>query len=240
MVYEEHIRTIYFGSTFAWMLLVIESSADFPSACVVNRAGEIVFSQTISTEKSHAEKLPLLIEEGLGFLRKNGQHLEAVAISGGPGSYTGLRIGTSLAKGICFGLGLPLVSINGLKAMGFWALGKYPDKKRALSMLDARRDEVYIQYVFSDGTFSEVTAEVIHADRCVVSIENDVFIGNANQKVMQLLDCAGMTCLSGPTADQLASQAYQKWQANEFESVAYFEPYYLKEFQAGISKKFSL
>lgn len=222
------------------MLLVIESSADFPSVCIVNREGEIIFSRNIFTEKSHAEKLPLLIEEGLGYLRENGQFLEAVAINGGPGSYTGLRIGTSLAKGICFGLGLPLISINGLKAMGFWALEKFTDKKRVLAMLDARRDEVYIQYVFSDGTFSEVTAEVIHPDSCVVNMENDLFIGNANQKVMRLLDCAGMTCLIGPTADQLASEAHKKWQANEFESVAYFEPNYLKEFQAGISKKFSL
>lgn len=222
------------------MLLVIESSADFPSVCVVNRDGETIFSRNISVEKSHAEKLPLLIEEALDFCRKQGQRLEAVALNGGPGSYTGLRIGTSLAKGLCFGLGVSLISINGLKAMGIWALEKFPNKKRALAMLDARRDEVYLQYVFSDGTFSDIQAEVIHSDAYAVTIEQDVFIGNANEKVMKLLDCVDMTCLIGPTAEQLASEAYQKWMSNEFESVAYFEPFYLKEFQAGISKKFSL
>jgi tRNA threonylcarbamoyladenosine biosynthesis protein TsaB len=226
-------------TTFALMLLVIESSADYPSVCVVDRSGTVVFERRNDTEKSHAEKLPLLVEQARVFIEVQNEKIEAVALNEGPGSYTGLRIGTSLAKGLCFGLQVPLISVNGLEAMGVWALKEFPQINKAIAMIDARRDEVYVQRIFREGNNSKIEAEIIN-DKWEIDPENDLFIGNANEKAVRILQSAEMTQVLGPYAEQLALVAYTKWQAQEFESVAYFEPFYLKEFQAGISKKFAL
>ena len=226
-------------TTFALMLLVIESSADYPSVCVVDRSGTVVFERRNDTEKSHAEKLPLLVEQARVFIEEQNEKIEAVALNEGPGSYTGLRIGTSLAKGLCFGLQVPLISVNGLEAMGVWALKEFPQINKAIAMIDARRDEVYVQRIFREGNNSKIEAEIIN-DKWEIDPENDLFIGNANEKAVRILQSAEMTQVLGPYAEQLALIAYTKWQAQEFESVAYFEPFYLKEFQAGISKKFAL
>jgi tRNA threonylcarbamoyladenosine biosynthesis protein TsaB len=221
------------------MLLVIESSADYPSVCVVDRSGTVVFERRNDTEKSHAEKLPLLVEQARVFIEEQNEKIEAVALNEGPGSYTGLRIGTSLAKGLCFGLQVPLISVNGLEAMGVWALKEFPQINKAIAMIDARRDEVYVQRIFREGNNSKIEAEIIN-DKWEIDPENDLFIGNANEKAVRILQSAEMTQVLGPYAEQFALVAYTKWQAQEFESVAYFEPFYLKEFQAGISKKFAL
>ena len=226
-------------TTFALMLLVIESSADYPSVCVVDRSGTVVFERRNDTEKSHAEKLPLLVEQARVFIEEQNEKIEAVALNEGPGSYTGLRIGTSLAKGLCFGLQVPLISVNGLEAMGVWALKEFPQINKAIAMIDARRDEVYVQHIFREGNNSKIEAEIIN-DKWEIDPENDLFIGNANEKAVRILQSAEITQVLGPYAEQLALVAYNKWQAQEFESVAYFEPFYLKEFQAGISKKFAL
>ena len=226
-------------TTFALMLLVIESSADYPSVCVVDRSGTVVFERRNDTEKSHAEKLPLLVEQARVFIEEQNEKIEAVALNEGPGSYTGLRIGTSLAKGLCFGLQVPLISVNGLEAMGVWALKEFPQINKAIAMIDARRDEVYVQRIFREGNNSKIEAEIIN-DKWEIDPKNDLFIGNANEKAVRILQSAEMTQVLGPYAEQLALIAYTKWQAQEFESVAYFEPFYLKEFQAGISKKFAL
>lgn len=226
-------------TTFALMLLVIESSADYPSVCVVDRSGTVVFERRNDTEKSHAEKLPLLVEQARVFIEEQNEKIEAVALNEGPGSYTGLRIGTSLAKGLCFGLQVPLISVNGLEAMGVWALKEFPQINKAIAMIDARRDEVYVQRIFREGNNSKIEAEIIN-DKWEIDSKNDLFIGNANEKAVRILQSAEMTQVLGPYAEQLALVAYTKWQAQEFESVAYFEPFYLKEFQAGISKKFAL
>jgi len=222
------------------MLLVLESSANYPSICLINKSGEFVHSVCIQEEKAHAEKLPLLIEGAIAYMNRNGLTLEAVALNQGPGSYTGLRIGTSLVKGLCYGLNLPLIAVNGLEAMARFALDQYPDKNRVFSMLDARRDEVYVQILSRLGEISAVSAQVIALDTWDVDLKNDVFIGNANQKAMRLLEREGLISIDGPTANQLAPLAIDLWKSKTYESVAYFEPFYLKEFQAGISKKFAL
>ena len=226
-------------TTFAVMLLVIESSADYPSVCVVDRSGAVVFERRNDSDKSHAEKLPLLVQHASAFIKEQNEKIEAVALNEGPGSYTGLRIGTSLAKGLCFGLQVPLISVNGLEAMGIWALKEFPQRNKAIAMIDARRDEVYVQRIFRDGNKSKIEAEIIN-ETWEIHPENDVFIGNANEKAVRILQLGEMTQVLGPFAEQLAMLAYAKWQAKQYESVAYFEPFYLKEFQAGISKKFAL
>jgi tRNA threonylcarbamoyladenosine biosynthesis protein TsaB len=134
---------------------------------------------------------------------------------------------------------VPLISVNGLEAMGVWALKEFPQINKAIAMIDARRDEVYVQRIFREGNNSKIEAEIIN-DKWEIDSKNDLFIGNANEKAVRILQSEEMTQVLGPYAEQLALIAYTKWQAQEFESVAYFEPFYLKEFQAGISKKFAL
>lgn len=222
------------------MLLVLESSAGIPSLCLVNAQGDIVFQRMSDHEKSHAERLPVFIQEALDFISETKGMLSAVAINEGPGSYTGLRIGTSLVKGLCFGLQIPLIAVPGLRALGLWALHVYPTKERCFAMIDARRDEVYVQIYSRNKGFSAVEAKIITSGLWEIDTDLDVFVGNANAKAIALLPADGIVCQEGPYALQLAPLALQMWRAEAYASVAYFEPYYLKEFQAGISKKFTL
>jgi tRNA threonylcarbamoyladenosine biosynthesis protein TsaB len=222
------------------MLLVLESSAGTPSLCLVNADGHIVFQRMSEHEKSHAECLPVFIQEALDFISETKGVLLAVALNEGPGSYTGLRIGTSLVKGLCFGLQIPLIAVPGLQALGQWALHSFPSKERCFAMIDARRDEVYAQIISRNKGLTPVEAQIITSGLWEIDTDLDLFVGNANTKAVALLGAQGVACEEGPYAPQLVSLALQKWRAEEYVSVAYFEPFYLKEFQAGISKKFSL
>lgn len=222
------------------MLLVLETSAGTPSLCLVNADGHIVFQRMAEHEKSHAERLPVFIQEALDFISETKGVLLAVALNEGPGSYTGLRIGTSLAKGLCFGLQIPLIAVPGLQALGQWALNSFPTKERCFAMIDARRDEVYVQIYSRNEGLTPVEAQIITLGLWPIDTDLDVFVGNANDKAMSLLHADGVANEIGPFASQLVPLALQKWRDEDYVSVAYFEPYYLKEFQAGTSKKFTL
>ncbi len=222
------------------MLLIVESSADFPSACLVNVQGDIVFSVQSNKERSHAETLPVLIEQCMAFLKKDQIVLDAAAINEGPGSYTGLRIGTSLIKGLCYGLNIPLIAINGLEAMALWATLQFPEKKNCYALIDARRDEVYAWIRNFKGEIIPTEAVIITPETWEIHPEEDLLIGNANGKTKRILGIEGVQSIEGPFASQLVPLALEYWKAERFVSVAYFEPNYLKEFQAGISKKFSV
>ncbi len=100
---------------------MIESSADYPSVCLTDEQGNLLWSETVFVKQSHSEQLPVLVEKAFTELQKLDVPLMAVAVNQGPGSYTGLRIGVSLAKGLCYALGCKLLSINGLLAMAYWA-----------------------------------------------------------------------------------------------------------------------
>lgn len=222
------------------MLLVLETSAGTPSLCLVNAGGHIVFQRMAEHEKSHAERLPVFIQEALEFISETKGVLLAVALNEGPGSYTGLRIGTSLAKGLCFGLQIPLIAVPGLQALGQWALNSFPTKERCFAMIDARRDEVYVQIYSRNEGLTPVEAQIITLGLWPIDTDLDVFVGNANEKAIALLHADGVANEIGPFASQLVPLALQKWRDEAYVSVAYFEPYYLKEFQAGTSKKFTL
>ncbi len=222
------------------MLLIVESSADFPSVCLVNMQGDIVFMVQSDKVRSHAETLPVLIDQCLNFMKKEDSVLSAAAINEGPGSYTGLRIGTSLIKGLCFGFNIPLIAINGLEAMTLWASLQFPEKKHYYALLDARRDEVYAVIRDYKGAVTPTEAVIITPETWQIHADEDLLIGNANDKTQRILDIKGVKCIEGPFASQLVPLAVKFWKEEKYVSVAYFEPNYLKEFQAGISKKFSV
>ncbi len=252
------------------MILIIESSADFPSVAISDAHGRIVWENMSSEKQSHSEKLPVLVQEAIDFLedRKNMActkigTLEAIAINHGPGSYTGLRIGTSLAKGLCYSKNIPLISVDGFWGMGNWMLKQHDHLQVVFSMLDARRDEVYIQRIHrgesvnnrgfliheNGSEIPRVEAKILNEETLIwmgIDQENEVgFIGNANEKAKRILFGIrslelGFEFSEAPQASMFGEEAAWKWKEQLFESVAYFEPYYLKDFVPGISTKFKI
>lgn len=233
------------------MILVIESSADYPSVCLTDLQGNLLWSETVFVKQSHSEQLPLLVEKAIlkmrvesGDLRGEGRGLSAVAVNEGPGSYTGLRIGVSLAKGICYAMGCKLLAINGLVAMAEWSIEKgFATSGWVCSMLDARRDEVYISILDSNGKIVKNVAALVLEENCLnglVELDQVVFIGNSGEKAKRLLSAPKAKIIDGPEATMFAKAASRSFLLGEFKDVAYFEPQYLKEFVAGISQKFSV
>lgn len=188
---------------------------------------------------SHAEKLHELIGQVVLEAKIELAHLKAIAVSKGPGSYTGLRIGVSAAKGLCFALDIPLISVNTLQSL---ALSVPVDKGYKIPLLDARRMEVYSQ-VFSEKTekIREVYAEIIDSDSFLdfLDAEKVYFFGDGAEKCKEIITHKNAIFIDGkfPSAKEMSAISYEKYLKNEFEDVAYFEPFYLKEFLAAIPKK---
>lgn len=260
------------------MILIIESSADYPSVAISDHQGRIVWDKICLDRQSHSEKLPLLVKEALNFIEdqnymvcSNIGPLTAVAISQGPGSYTGLRIGTSLAKGLCYSKNIPLISVSGFWGMGNWLLKEYGQIESVFAMLDARRDEVYIQRVNRGETpesqlnrfalidyqnFNEIENPSISVEARILNEEtlkwmniNDwnsvAFIGNSNEKALRILNeyeivQPRIVFSEAPNANMFGEESSYKWRQSNFEDMAYFEPFYLKDFVPGISTKFKI
>lgn len=188
---------------------------------------------------SHAEKLHELIGQVVLEAKIELAHLKAIAVSKGPGSYTGLRIGVSAAKGLCFALDIPLISVNTLQSL---ALSVPVDKGYKIPLLDARRMEVYSQ-VFSEKTekIRDVYAEIIDSDSFTefLNAEKVYFFGDGAEKCKEIITHKNAIFIDGkfPSAKEMSAISYEKYLKNEFEDVAYFEPFYLKEFLAAIPKK---
>ncbi len=278
------------------MILIIESSADYPSVAISDHQGRIVWDKICLDRQSHSEKLPLLVHEALHFLEdqkymvcSNIGPLTAVAISHGPGSYTGLRIGTSLAKGLCYSKNIPLISVNGFWGMGNWLLREYSQIEAVFSMLDARREEVYIQRVNRETNSSEkieivcgvgnalntrdvgnaqnpggvgnsnsdtletnlpqIEARILNEETLkwmnVMDWSKVAFIGNSNEKALRILNQfeviqPAIVFSEAPNAYMFGEESAYKLRQGIFEDLAYFEPFYLKDFVPGISTKFKL
>ncbi len=196
---------------------------------------------------SHAAQLTVIIQQLMKEYRITATDLDAVAVSKGPGSYTGLRIGVSAAKGIAYGAGRPLLGINTLAAMCSGYISRYPEDLQPgtllCPMIDARRLEVYNAVFAVDGTqVRETSASIVDKDSFseFLSEHRVIFFGNGSGK------CRGI--ISGTNAffrdDFSLSASYlhipsvNAMRNRQFEDVAYFEPYYLKEFIATIPKSF--
>jgi tRNA threonylcarbamoyladenosine biosynthesis protein TsaB len=202
--------------------------------CSVSLAenGKTVLCKEISEQGfSHAEKLHVFIEEILQEVNINITQLEAIAVSKGPGSYTGLRIGVSSAKGLCYALGIPLISIDTMQILA---------KKVAVTdglivpMIDARRMEVYSAvFDFNHNKISEVKAEVLTENSYQDFDQNVYFIGDCQEKCKTVLIKDNFKFLPEivfPSANEMSALSFEKFQNNDFEDVAYFEPFYLKDF----------
>ncbi|MFW5850758.1 MAG: tRNA (adenosine(37)-N6)-threonylcarbamoyltransferase complex dimerization subunit type 1 TsaB [Bacteroidota bacterium] len=200
----------------------------------------------ISEPQAHSAKLTVLIEEMLAHASLSIQDFNAIAISEGPGSYTGLRIGTSVAKGLCYAADLPLITINTLESLTLQYIPKLqeslPDKAILCPMIDARRMEVYTAQFNAGMTQLQktqplvVTEETIH----LFDAQNSYYLfGDGSQKLQDILSAAhihfvpNITCSS----ESVGRIAYSQYNQGNFADVAYFEPFYLKNFQATTPKK---
>jgi tRNA threonylcarbamoyladenosine biosynthesis protein TsaB len=194
---------------------------------------------------NHAAGITLFIDQVLNMASLTYNDIDAVAVSMGPGSYTGLRVGVSTAKGICFGLGIPLIAVSTLQSLATVFLTQHADihpQAIILPMLDARRMEVYCAaYDVTLKEIKPVAASIIDAQSFadLLQLKEVHFIGNATQKCSTVISHEraffhhGILC----SAKGMCLLAQYKYDAALFEDVAYFEPYYLKDFVSTTPKQ---
>lgn len=218
------------------VILHLETSATSCSVAI-SENDNCLFYKADNQGRNHAALLSLFIEEGLTRLRSEGIELSAVAVSSGPGSYTGLRIGVSTAKGICYALGIPLISINTLELIALQAVEKSPDSWNALfvPMIDARRMEVYDAIYDAElTTLRPAQAEILHPEsfNSYLDTHTVCFFGDGSAKFREILEHDNAYFVENliPDALSMVTLATKKYQAKQFEDVAYFEPQYVKEF----------
>lgn len=217
------------------MILSIETSTDVCSVALHHRA-TLVATKVAQKAYSHAEKLAPMIDELLKETGVTRSDLKAVAVSAGPGSYTGLRIGVSTAKGLCFGLDIPLITVNTLESMLVGLPAQYNDALRC-PMIDARRMEVYCLLASADGTVIETTqARIIDEKSFQPYLEQHtvLFYGNGAAKSVAVIKHPNAQLLDGitPLAKNIGVLAQEKYENRDFADTAYFEPDYLKPFHA--------
>jgi len=219
------------------LILNLETATKTCSVAL-SKDGTVIGKKELTSENySHAEKLNLFIEDVLAEANVSLKELDALAVSAGPGSYTGLRIGTSTAKGLCYALDKPLIAVNSLKALT--AQLKQEKEMFYAPMFDARRMEVYT--ALYDDQLNEIKATdavVMDSEFCNEIEGKVVYFGPGASKCKELLSPEKFTYTEVEvSAVGMAQLADEQFNQNNFVDVAYFEPAYLKDFVAGKPKK---
>ena len=216
------------------LILNIETATTNCSVSLSKEGETFALQEDNSKQYSHAERLHVYINNLLEQNNIKPSQLDAVAVSKGPGSYTGLRIGVSAAKGLCFALNIPLISVSTLEAL---ARQVKIDDGLIVPMLDARRMEVY-SAVFDSNykVVRSIEAQILDDTSFSKYLEqnNVYFIGNGVEKTKTLITHKHAVFIDDklPSANEISAMAYAKYKKNDIEDVAYFEPYYLKDFVA--------
>lgn len=219
-------------------ILNIETSTKNCSVAIAKEGKTIVCKEIAEEGYSHAERLHVFIEESLKEAGINYKDLVAIAVSQGPGSYTGLRIGVSAAKGLCFALGIPLIAVDTMQTLAAQA---HISDGLIVPMIDARRMEVY-SAIFSPNleTIRATQAEVITEVSFDDLAETIYFVGDCAEKCKTVLTKENFVFLDEfkyPSAKEMSSLSFDKYKISDTVDVAYFEPYYLKDFMITTSKK---
>jgi len=222
------------------IILSIETSTPACSVAV-HRDHVLLGVQELFTEKSHSTHLAVLIKQLVENCQLKMQDLDAVAVSKGPGSYTGLRIGVATAKGLCYGLNLPLVGINTLEAMAHQFSTIPPGIDYLCPMIDARRMEVYCTILGYDLKVLSDTQSVVVNEESFQEWRvrgNVLFFGNGSDKCREILNGSSSFFVSGiaPSAKTVGLLGGKKFDEGQVEDLAYFEPFYLKEFRTTTPK----
>ncbi len=219
-------------------ILNLETATKNCSVSIAKNGETIICKQMAEEGYSHAEKLHVFIDAVLKESTIDFKDLDAIAVSQGPGSYTGLRIGVSAAKGLCFALDIPLIAVDTLAVLAAQVTKK---DGIIIPMIDARRMEVY-SAVFNSNQIkiSEVKAEIITEESYQENNETIYVVGDCQEKCKTVLTKSNFVFLEHiiyPSANEMSRLSYDKFQKNDIEDVAYFEPYYLKDFMITTSKK---
>ena len=211
-------------------ILNIETATKNCSVSLAKNGETILCKEIAEQGYSHAEKLHVFIEEIVKEANVNFSEIKAVAVSKGPGSYTGLRIGVSAAKGLCYALQIPLISIDTMQVLA----KKANVGGLIVPMIDARRMEVY-SAIFDKNynKIKDVEAEVLTENSYQDFDQTVYFVGDCQEKCQTVLVKDNFKFLPEiifPSANEMSILSFEKFQNNDFEDVAYFEPFYLKDF----------
>ncbi len=219
-------------------LLHLETSTKVCSVVLSKNGNEIAKKESNDDAFAHGEKLTLYIQDVMSSAKLQMNQLSGVSVSSGPGSYTGLRIGTSTAKGLCYALNIPLLSISSLESLAFEAQKAHANST-ICAMLDARRMEVYSGIYSSDLDVLKPIAADILDESTYLSFEPFVLVGDGMPKMKELWSKrniqfeAEVLCSASGQVEKI----YNKYINQKFEDLAYFEPFYLKEFYIVPPKK---
>lgn len=219
-------------------ILNIETATKNCSVSIAKDGSTMICNEISEEGYSHAERLHLFIEKCLQDVGITYQDLSAVAVSQGPGSYTGLRIGVSAAKGLCYALSIPLIAVDTLQSLA--AQAKITDGL-IVPMIDARRMEVYSAVFTADLKQKRATMAEIISEDSFNELEGAIyFVGDCAEKcktVMNKPNFVFLDTLVYPSSNEMGILSYQKFQNKDTVDVAYFEPFYLKDFLITTSKK---
>ena len=212
-------------------LLNIETATKNCSVSLAKDGETIALKELNDGGYSHAEKLHEFIKVVLEKGNISMSDIDAIAVSKGPGSYTGLRIGVSAAKGLCFALNIPLISINTLHSLAQAITIK---EGYIIPLLDARRMEVYSAIFKNNISVRNVQAEIIDATSFNEYLDKNTvyFLGDGAEKCKNLISHKNAIFIDNkfPSANEMSLLSYEKYKKNDIEDVAYFEPFYLKDF----------
>jgi len=218
------------------IILNIETSTNVCSVALSENSA-CLFSKSNAEGMNHAALLSVFIAEALEVLKSTDKKLDAVAVSSGPGSYTGLRIGVSTAKGLCYGYGIPLIAISTLEVLTVQALELIEEKENVLfcPMIDARRMEVYAAFYNGKGAIQrEIAADIIDSGSYagILDVQPVYFFGNGADKCKTTLIHPNARFIDNlvPLAVNMIPFAERAFTEKHFVDTAYFEPFYLKEF----------
>ena len=220
------------------LILNIETSTKNCSVSLASEGNIIALKELNEGNYSHAEKLHLFIQDVLNEAKVTIKDISAIAVSKGPGSYTGLRIGVSAAKGLCYALDKPLISIETLESLSYKV---HIENGLIVPMLDARRMEVYSAIFDSNHKkIRVIKAEIIDGN----SFQDELnscevyFIGDGALKCKEMITHKNANFIEAfPSSIEMAKLSYHKYKKSDIEDVAYFEPFYLKDFVATVQKK---
>lgn len=221
------------------IILCIDTAIDVCSVSLF-RDTELLASRTSEEKNVHAQMVTLFIQEVLTEAQLTMNDLYAVALSAGPGSYTGMRIGTSAAKGICYALNIPLIAIDTLQIMAAGAVDQHHDNDTLyMPMIDARRNEVYTALYNKDlSELVKVSPLIINENNDVISFTNErkrkvLYFGNGAEKSSKNINIKNYQNINYiyKSSHLMGPLAIEKYMQEAFEDIAYFEPRYLKIFQ---------
>lgn len=222
------------------MILSIDTSTTVCSVALHTLEGQLVSYYEQHIDKSHSEYLAVMIQNIVDNAGLDMTDLKAVAVSEGPGSYTGLRIGASTAKGLCYTLDIPLIGVSTLQSMALQISYTVDEKDIICPMLDARRMEIYTALYTSSMEELLPPQPMVMDDNSLSDIKNRlVYFGNGAEKCTPLFEGRSTKLIKNivPSAQYIGELALEYYQKEDFKDVAYWEPEYLKEFQATTPRK---